>query len=1197
MEGSPSQTGRPTQTLGPPKVYGALDGGLGYTDLLGTPDAKVYVTCDPVIQNLAFSAILLWDGEELDEIPVPSGTQTPTFAIPGATLAGTRKPGEDTYTGDGLHELRYRYVYFDGTDTSDITTVRVKCSLPGGEDPNGSTAYINEGLVKPTITPSPVPDDPNVTVDVTFPRWKNIAEGDQVTVEWAGYKFPLPPVTAPDQPQLPFATLHYDDLVRAGGGQHVPVSYYIYDAAHNWSKYAPFADPTVEIDPGTLSAPKIVEATGNVLDLGELGTRDATVQVGTRALQLGDAVSVHWRGTDSNGTVQPYDPPSLTFDDDDAFILEFSIPNDIARAAAGGDVTLHYTTSSGGVSKTARYRVTDQPEVNLPAPVVPGAADGELDPFAQGAFVAIHVPFDGGQMFLGDIVTMHVVGTQGTTTRVWENGITLSSNDLKDPVPFYCPSEVLQAVDQGQATFEYDVRSATSAAWGMFSTQADERKSEVLTLAIRRAEALPPPIIGDVKDGILDPDLPQTMVEIPASASARPGTRVHLHWEGAVSTHPYSLVPSTGTLKFRVDKAFISGNRDSDVIVTYAIESPKPSDAASTVHATSEPLVFTVGAATPTLPAPSVKEAINDTIPAELDVAHLIILPQSKGNSVTVHIAAGVPYKHTLAMPDPSNPPVFELEGAAFIAPNAGTPVTATYTVTGPNYSAKSDAYTFGILPPAGTKLPLPGVVEAAAGQIDPTVASKGITVAIPASSDIHTSDDVIATVAGPGGNEVTRAQTGNPQGMNISVGPAVIAKNLARAIAVEYSVTPKAGGPAKPSPTANFSVLDFQPNDPRVGKPVIQESAGTSVLDLNQFAGDATIDIPQWPLMATGQLYWLTASTANGSQTIATAKPVTSASSFSEPLPRSWLDTLPDQTNLQLKLEIAFDGGAQATAKAFTSLTYTVHAKAAPPAFPAPDIPEAVAQQLDGNRTSATLVVPATAPLLAGDSVAASFGTHSLPAQTALPALSPFAITAAMIAAERGKTVVSTYTVTRGGAALPPSAKLSVSVTTGAEQWDSTFDFDGEKARSVSSKTQGAQLQFEDVFRFMFDRDHLPLSEQFIGVEPYTGTGVPDYYKGDILWIGHPTSHTLVNKVVLCELYKEWSEVRFAISAMDDPVTVSFQDASRKIVGTIKTLNPKSESGLHAEVRSDVVAAKKIKWIEIRCPDRILLDFFKFRK
>lgn len=579
----------PLAELLAPRVYGAEDGGLGYQDLLGTPDAMVYITGQTLYFDAAATAELFWGGVSVATVPVAAGDfRTPTFAVPGARIAGTRNPIDDGYSGDGEHLVTYSYIYAGGRDDSVPATVRVKCSLPGGEDPVGATRDINENLAAPTITPSPVPDDPNIIVRVTFPRWKNIAAGDVVTVDWAGYKYPLPAITDPDQPQLPFATLLYDDIVRAGGGEHVPVSYYIYDVAGNWSKYAPYADPSVEIDPGTLTAPQLAEAIDNVLDLSQLGDADCTVRVGTRPLNPIDSVTVHWTSNLAAGGKKDYTFGPLGFDENnDPGTLLFTVPNAVALEAASGSLAIHYTALAG-TSKTRRYRVSELAEVKLPAPIVPAANGSELDPFTgTPRDIEIHVPFDAKQMFQGDSVTMYVVGTRGAVTRYWEDAITLSSGDLQDPISFYCPADVLQAVENGAASFRYVVSSPKLATRGSFGIQATSRESETLTLQIRRAGAqpdLPPPIVVDVTDGVLDPELSRTRVQIPNSAATLPGKQVTLNWSGKVPYITQGTIPSSGLLEITINKPYIEGNKDSEVTVTYTLDGK-----------TSEALTFLVG--------------------------------------------------------------------------------------------------------------------------------------------------------------------------------------------------------------------------------------------------------------------------------------------------------------------------------------------------------------------------------------------------------------------------------------------------------------------------------------------------------------------------------------------------------------------------------------------------------------------------
>lgn len=779
--------------------------------------------------------------------------------------------------------------------------------------------------------------------------------------------------------------------------------------------------------------------------------------------------------------------------------------------------------------------------------------------------------------------------------------IVLSAADVgKTEFEVPIPEEDIRQVGGGVAKITYRIldRVTNSSKWAPYAD---------IDVPIGDPGALPPPRVVETEADGKTVDLGKLGAnDLTVQALNHDGLRnasITVTWNGTLADGtprpPYS--PPSKTLDYDYQVAeFSVPNAEAGALAggTARVSYTRTNPGEAAANSRRRDLVF-IGAGNPMLPPPSVQEAVGDVIPGDLPVAHLVIPALTVGDSVTAHIAASTPFSQTLKMTDPSNPPVFSLSGPSFIVPNAGRQVKATYTVTGPGYSATSDGYDFGITPVAGA-LPAPTVDEAAAGQIDPGAAASGVTVAIAPTALITPADDVAVTVSGPGGAETPAAVTGSASGMKIPLGPAVIGKNLGRAITVQYSVTPKAGGASRTSPPANFNVLDLNPDDPRVGKPVIAEALGGTVLDLNQFANDATVKVPRWPLMAAGQVYWLTANTAAGSQAIATAVPVAAPGQLTHPLARTWLNTLADQTILAILLEVAFDGGPQAGAKGFHSPTYTLKAKTGAPTFPAPSIPEeAPAGQLDGNLTAASLVVPASATLQPGDSVAATFGTHALGTQAATPGVAmTFAITAAMIVAERGSTVSSTYIVTRGGIALPASAAHTSIVSKGGEQWDFEFDFDGEPTRDVDSRPNGAQLHFDKVFNFMFDRDNLPTSTQYIGVKPLNATPPPldDYFKNDILWIGHPTSDTLVDKVVLCELFEEWSEVRFAVSVMDDPVTVSFQDASRRPIGAIKTLNANGANTQHAEVRSDNVPGKRVKWIEIHCPDTIHLDYFKFR-
>ncbi|MET0934977.1 MAG: Ig-like domain-containing protein, partial [Luteibacter sp.] len=98
-------------------------------------------------------------------------------------------------------------------------------------------------------------------------------------------------------------------------------------------------------------------------------------------------------------------------------------------------------------------------------------------------------------------------------------------------------------------------------------------------------------------------------------------------------------------------------------------------------------------------------------------------------------------------------------------------------------------------------------------------------------------------------------------------------------------------------------------------------------------------------------------------------------------------------------------------------------------PALPAPTVPQASGGELDGSLASATLSVPASAPLNSGDTVEGFFDGKTLGPKPATPgAALAFTIPSTMIVAARDKTVTVLYTVTRDGKPIT-SPTLNITV------------------------------------------------------------------------------------------------------------------------------------------------------------------------
>lgn len=576
----------PHAKLSPPLINGKNIGLLGFADLLDTPDKRVYVTCRADIVIAPAEAELCWgvgdDGKPrvITHYTITDETDMLVFDIAGAAIAGIENPIDGSFAGEGVHDVFVRVNYGGSTDDSPHTTATVKCRTPGGPDPIGGTRDINEALPKPTITPSPVPDEPSGRVLVIIEGYDVRFDGDQLTVEWGGIK--LPPVSSGGKGAI-VVDVPRAVIERVGGGR-VPVSYYIYDVAANWSKYAPYADPDVEIDPGTLVAPQLLYASSApvdaLIDLDLVGNDHVTVRVPVRNLNVGDVVTAWWEATLPDGSTKTYPSDDLIFDDEDSqFYLDARIDNATVMEAAGGTVKVWYVVKGGATSKSRRYRVSEHADIALPAPLVPAAVGDELDPFVSDRAIEVLVPYNGftrPYLVAGAHVKVTVIGKAGTTPSYWTDEFDLSSGDLGQDVPFYCPVRELRSVENGTADFSYEISQPTVSVAGMPGRiLATPRTSEVLTLKIRRAGALPDypaPSVDDVRDGQLDPELSQTYARIPTPDEGGParGTDVTLSWQGKVPYTTTGKVPATGQLTFRIARNYIDGNRDSEVSVSYS---------------------------------------------------------------------------------------------------------------------------------------------------------------------------------------------------------------------------------------------------------------------------------------------------------------------------------------------------------------------------------------------------------------------------------------------------------------------------------------------------------------------------------------------------------------------------------------------------------------------------------------------------
>lgn len=659
---------------------GASEAFLRRNQLLEPADAWVYVTCGPLDASPPFNVELHWgEGNVLGSQYVTEDFATVVFQVKGMDLAGV--PDGDGFTGDGRFAVFCRLDFEGATSDTPITYCTVKCSQPGGAaKDDGSTPWVNENLEKAAVVPNPVPGAPGSTATVLVPGYDVRAIGDHVTFEWGGKKLHYDVV---DLDRPPSAIVDWETL-RAVGGGSVPVTWSVTDIVGNWSRHAPSIRVEVQLDEGQLLSPHLRYSSArhvdDPLELETLDKQPVLLRLPVHDLDLRDTVVGHWEATLPDGSKRSYTTEPMTWDDDIITYFDVAIPYAEALTAADGTVAVWYVVNGRegddtATSRKRRYRVTEGGAARLPEPIVTGRVANRLDPFAQGAYIELAAPYTPDAIVAGSSVIMHVVGTRGNEVSPWSDGYVLSSGDIGQPVLFYCPAEVLQAVENGSATFQYEViEGKMQPGTSNWQPTAAPRQSEMLTLDIRREGALPDypaPTVDGVVDGELNPDLPFTTVRIPTPATGGPpvGSEVTLNWRGKVPYSTTGKVPATGELTLRINKPNIDDNRDSEVSVSYTAGG-RPSDVET----------FFVGTKLAGLPPPAVDDApggVLQPIKAKDGLRVRVPAALSTSDMVTVH------FDTYDSSPIRWSPDLIVTVPAGEVARRLGTTVPVSYTVNG----------------------------------------------------------------------------------------------------------------------------------------------------------------------------------------------------------------------------------------------------------------------------------------------------------------------------------------------------------------------------------------------------------------------------------------------------------------------------------------------------------------------------------
>ena len=941
-------------------------------------------------------------------------------------------------------------------------------------------------------------------------------------------------------------------------------------------------------------------------------TTGATVTIAPyENMAEGDLVTVRWN---VEGNDVSYGPVSKD-EADNQRPLTVSIDRaTIDKGGPGDPVNITYEVYDvvRNWSLWSPYATVTVDDPNAPqAPWVEGTVNdgGKVLDVDQLAGDALSVLVENSKALVGDEVTVHWAGVTGA-------GLPLA-HDTEPQVPvrvgqtlfFSIPNDKVRPLAQGTAHAWYTIDPVA----GPPQRASAKRNLEVTGQAVR----LLAPTVAEAKGDVLYPeDISPTGANatVPAWTGMQAGDRVELWVEGKrFNGDPtqWSKSEDIASDMLGLDVAFkvpldqVIPLVDGSMRVYYLVRpigstrQGRTGQRAVSAVLRSDPLDLQVRDASslPLLEAPTMPELENGVLDPDTHPAPKFNIPAYTGIAVNDRIdialrGGAVPHDSFIPVSSPTTPPVFTIP-ANVITANRHQTLTGTYTVSRAGSGVGLSRPLVFRIDSVAAELPAPGVDEATGSNLDPVNAVDGITVRIPPTAGISAADDVTVTLTGTAsGSGTTPPKDGSPDGMVFTLGAVLIAHDLGTRIVIHYTVTPKGGGTSRISAELPLDVLDFQANDPGVSKPAFVEALGAFVLDLATFTGDATVSVARWPLMASGQRFWMSAVAGANRWPIAVGEPVTSVGTLTRPLARAWLDALADNTSITLELKIAFGGGDETSAKVFTSQPYSLRAAAT--TFPAPSVPEATGGTLAWDVPFATLRVPATAGLQTGELVTGYFAGNSLGSKTATAGVPlDFNIPSATIVAQQGNAIACHYTVRRANADLP-SANLALTVTAKPNEWDLEYDFDQDRLRYITPT--GGSLYFPEAhgtMDFQFDPDTVHVSTERLGVERYPFAATVDFSGNDI-YIGYPSGTTNKN-VVFINFDQSWDVARFAVTSANREVTVSFKDAGLNVIGNIVTIPPGAEER-QTEVKYDDQGRGRIRHVEIRSLEVIRLDSFKFR-
>lgn len=781
-------TNKILKSLPHPTLLSHNEGGIGDVDV-ADPAKSLEVLIGPIDMHPKDRIDLYWG---VLEDPVDSYIHSPDspdtngiFSLYVATQ----------WIEQGTVSVQYTYTPFPSNtaEMSAPTDVIVKLSIPGGRDPDPSTPYENDGLLKPTIIPSGIIISPE-GVSVIIAPYVNMTLGDNITLSWSGelvsHRLELEdhlgkPIVIPVPKHV---------IEAAGDSDMLEVRYEIRDVVNNWSRWSQPAYTEVEAGNSNLPAPVAPQAANLVLDLDKLaGAPIQALVVPDPQIAQGDEITlVVQRNTAEGIELEPYTATKPV--ENPSSFVEFLLPFEQFMPIAQGRARLKYTVKKAtGVvlrSKSLSLTIIGEPQ-HLQPPSIPAANDNVLDPASRDVAALIPPYYF---MADGNDVTLVWVGKAASGANVMHEELrTLTRDDIGRVLEFRIPEEKVSVLAGGTVQVYYTINTFMKAFF----------KSPVLDLSVSHdtSAPLPAPSVDNVDaDGLLDPaDLVlEAKVRIQPYSGMEAGDKVTLCWSGRSPEGDFSTYTTinSGTVNreivFRVLKSIVLASVNTQVSVWYEVERRNQ-------KYTSRQLSFIVKETVlGPLPEPRIKEAKGDTLaPADVINGATFVVAASANLHLNDYVLLSITgpkasdTKEKVVMSVDEGKELSVVFSKVIIEANAGETIEATYTVRRASGIVQTSVPLRLKVLGAPTRLPAPTMDTVGPdGLLTPSkIPESGATVRV-GYADMSTGDSVVVTWEGATRYDTPAQVIGGDAQLLFNIPKTAINQSIGSSAGVTYTMT-----------------------------------------------------------------------------------------------------------------------------------------------------------------------------------------------------------------------------------------------------------------------------------------------------------------------------------------------------------------------------------------------------------------------